>query len=104
MFFDKLFKKELEYVTAHKRDFIHLDDVCDAFILLIESKLKGVIDIGTGKSVSIQDIAPALPVRLNTPHERKCTEAKIKELSSLGFEPKYTIEKFLTNKGIEHKI
>lgn len=104
MFFDKLFNKKLEYTTAHKRDFIHLNDVCDAFKLLIESELKGVIDIGTANSVDIQDIAPNLPVRLNTPHERKCTKANIKELSKLGFEPKYNIENFLTSKGIEHKI
>jgi nucleoside-diphosphate-sugar epimerase len=104
MFLDKLMKGELSYVTPHRRDFIHLDDVCDAFKLIIESKLKGVIDVGTGLSVSVQDLAPELPVRLNTPHERKCTEAKIKELSNLGFEPKYTIQKFLTDKGIEHKI
>lgn len=104
MFFDKLFNHKLEYTTPHKRDFIHLEDVCDAFKLLVESKLKGVIDVGTGYSVNIQDIAPNLPVRLNTPHERKCTKANIKELSNLGFKPKYTIEKFLTDKGIEHKI
>lgn len=104
MFFDKLFNNHLEYTTPHKRDFIHLTDVCDAFELIINSNLKGVIDVGTGYSVNIQDIAPNLPVRLNTPHERKCTEAKIKELSDLGFEPKYSVEKFLTDKGIEHKI
>ena len=104
MFLDKLLKGNVEYTTPHKRDFIHLDDVCDAFELIIESELKGVIDVGTGYSVNIHDIAPSLPVRLNTPHERKCTEANIKELSNLGFEPKYSIEKFLTDKGIEHKI
>lgn len=104
MFLDKLLNNELEYTTPHKRDFIHLEDVCDAFKLLIESNLKGVIDVGTGISISIQDIVPKLPVRLNTPHERKCTEADIKELSNLGFKPKYTIEKFLTNKNIDHKI
>lgn len=104
MFLDKLFKNELEYVTAHKRDFIHIEDVCDAFNLIINSSLKGVIDVGTGTSIGIQDIRPDLPVRLNTPHERKNTEANIKELSKIGFEPKYNIKKFLTNKGIGHKI
>lgn len=104
MFFDKLLSGELEYTTPHLRDFIHLEDVCDAFELLIDNNLTGVIDIGTGRNVSIQNIAPELPVRLNTPHERKCTKANIKELVKLGFRPKYTIEKFLTNKDIEHKI
>lgn len=104
MFLDKLSKGTLEYTTPHHRDFIHLSDLCDAFKLIIESKLKGVIDVGMGYSVSIQDIAPNLPVRLNTPHERTRTQAKTKELENLGFKPKYNIEKFLTDNGIEHKI
>lgn len=104
MFFDKLFKGTLEYTTPHFRDFIHLNDVCDAIELVINSNLKGVIDVGTGTSVSIQDIVSHLPVRLNTPRERAKTQANITELQKLGFEPKYNVKKFLTDKGIEHKI
>jgi len=104
MFLDKLSKDTLEYTTNHYRDFIHLTDVCNAFKLIIESKLKGVMDVGMGYSVSIKDIAPNLPIRLNTPHERSHTQANTKLLSELDFKPKYSIEKFLTDKGIEHKI
>ena len=67
MFFDKLFNGTLEYVTRHYRDFVHLYDVIDAINILIHHDyVKGVIDIGTGVPVRIQDLAPDLPVRLNT--------------------------------------
>ena len=37
MFIQKLIDGELEYVTNHYRDFIHVDDLCDAIELLILS-------------------------------------------------------------------
>ena len=45
MFLDKLMKDELEYVTNHKRDFIHIDDLCDAIELLMDKPLNGIVDI-----------------------------------------------------------
>ena len=35
MFFDKLKKGTLEYVTNHTRDFIHMEDCLDAIELLV---------------------------------------------------------------------
>jgi nucleoside-diphosphate-sugar epimerase len=105
MFFDKLFKNELEYVTRHQRDFIHIDDLIDAIELLIKKdKVQGIIDIGTGNPVKVQDLAPDLPVRLNTPGEREYTCADISTLRNLGWKPKYSIEKFLTNQGNDNII
>ena len=37
MFFDKLFKGTLEYVTDHERDFIHRDDLLDAIEIIINT-------------------------------------------------------------------
>ena len=45
-FLDKLINNQLEYVTTHYRDFIHIEDLCDAIELLIESQLNGTLDIG----------------------------------------------------------
>lgn len=104
MFFHKLLNNNLEYVTNHSRDFIHLNDVMSAFDLIINTPLKGVIDVGTGTSVQIQKICPGLPVRLNTPYERQWTCADITELTSLGFKPKYTVKDFLTINNIDNKI
>ena len=105
MFFNKLRNGTLEYVTNHYRDFIHLEDVLDAIEILIRATyVKGVVDIGTGHPVRIQDLAPDLPVRLNTPGERNWTCANMEKMRALGFEPKYTVEKFLTDNNIGNII
>jgi nucleoside-diphosphate-sugar epimerase len=105
MFFNKLRNNKLEYVTNHYRDFIHLEDVLDAIeILIAKPHVKGVIDIGTGNPVRIQDLAPDLPVRLNTPGEREWTCANTEKMKNLGFKPKYSVEKFLTNQGNDNII
>ena len=97
MFFDKLFNNKLEYVTRHYRDFVHILDVIDAIHILIDAiHVNGTIDIGTGHPVRIQDMAPDLPVRLNTPGERSWTCANMEKMKALGFKPKYSVEKFLT--------
>lgn len=104
MFFDKLLNNQLEYVTPHYRDFIHLDDVCSAIELLVNSTLTGVIDIGTGTSIYIPSVAPGLNIKEYTPHERQTTQADIRKLKELGFEPKYSVENFLTEQGINATI
>ena len=90
MFLDKLLKNKLEYVTNHKRDFIHIEDLCDAIELLFGKDLNGIIDIGTGISVKVQDLAPNVPIRLNTKNERLYTQANIQTLRNLGFKPNTT--------------
>ena len=105
MFFYKLRHNKLEYVTRHYRDFVHLEDVLDAIEILIDKDhVKGVVDIGTGHPVRIQDLAPDLPVRLNTPGEREFTCANTEKMKALGFKPKYTVEKFLTNNDLGNII
>ena len=105
MFFYKLRHNKLEYVTTHHRDFVHLFDVLDAIEILIKKDhVKGVIDIGTGHPIRIQDLAPDLPVRLNTPGEREWTCVNIEKMKALGWKPKYTVEKFLTNQGNDNII
>jgi UDP-glucuronate 4-epimerase len=105
MFFNKLLNNVLEYTTTHYRDFIHLEDVLDAIELLIDKKyINGTIDIGTGDPIRIQNLAPDLPVRLNTPGERTFTCANTEKMSALGFKPKYTVEKFLTNNNLDNII
>jgi nucleoside-diphosphate-sugar epimerase len=100
MFFDKLLNGKLEYVTTHERDFIHVDDVCDAIQLLIVSKFTGSIDIGTGVPVKVKDIKPELPVTDGLVGERRRTCADITKLKSLGFNPKHTVESFLSTMTI----
>ena len=98
MLLDKLFNNDLEYVTNHHRDFVHINDVCDAIQILINKPhVKGVLDIGSGNPIRIRNLAPNAPIRLNTPNERTFTCANIEKMKVLGFKPKYNIEKYLTN-------
>jgi len=97
MFMQKLIDGELEYVTNHYRDFIHLDDLCDAIELLIKSRYSGTVDIGTGVPFKVRNFADNLPIRLNTPNERNWTCANMDRMKTLGFNPKRSIEKVLTN-------
>lgn len=96
MFLDKLINNKLEYTTRHYRDFVHLEDVIDAINLLIEKTfVTGIIDIGSGVPVKIQDLAPDVPVRLNTIGEREWTCANLERMKCLGWKPKHSIENFL---------
>lgn len=97
MFLQKLIDNELEYTTNHYRDFIHIEDLCTAIELCINSKFTGTIDIGTGHPYRVSDFAPNLPVRLNTPYERNWTCANMEKIKSLGFKPKYSVENYLTS-------
>jgi nucleoside-diphosphate-sugar epimerase len=105
MFFNRLRNGTLEYTTRHYRDFVHLEDVLDAIeILIAKPHVKGIVDIGTGNPIRVQDLAPDLPIRLNTPGEREFTCANTEKMKALGFKPKYTVEKFLTNNNIGNII
>lgn len=104
MFLQKFIDGELEYTTTHYRDFIHIEDLCDAIELCMKSKYTGTIDIGTGHPYKISDFAPDLPVRLSTPNERQWTCANIEKIRTLGFKPKYSIEKLLTNNKLGNII
>jgi len=98
MFFDKLQRGTLEYVTDHERDFIHISDVVEAVHLLLYTTYKGPIDIGTGETVRVSSIAPHLPVKEGQPYERARTCAKQEDLAylrSIGWQCKVTVNDFL---------
>ena len=104
MFLQKLFDNELEYVTNHYRDFIHIDDLCDAIELCINSKYFGdTIDIGTGCPIKITELAD-LPIKMHTPHERQWTCANMEKLKRLGFKPKHSLKYMLTNRDKDNIV
>ncbi len=104
MFFDKLQQGTLEYVTEHTRDFVHVEDVCEAVVCLMTSDFKGPIDVGTGESVNIVDIAPGLPIKEGMPGERPHTLADPTKIKALGWQPKWSVKKFLDSEGFKHNI
>ncbi len=107
MLYKRLQKGESIMVNAdHTRDWIHVDDLCEAIWLTMInfSKLyydvldEKIVDIGSGVSYNVRDVvnkyskAPTLGEQVDsTPHERKSTKANIQWLINLGFKPKHSI-------------
>lgn len=99
MFIPKLLRNEVEYINNHSRDFIHIADVCRAITMILNSNLKGVIDIGTGKSNHLSKLIQAkgikVPMREGGKHERKDNTADTSQLNSIGWKPRIDIIDFL---------
>lgn len=56
---DKIQKKEHILVNGngrHRRDYVHVNDVVEAFVAALKSNWRGVVDIGTGKSTSVMEV------------------------------------------------
>ena len=82
--------------TNHKRDWIHVEDVCRAIHYLASSGITGPVTVGTGKSVSVRKLARAmgmghLPLVEDTPGERMDNQADISKLKDLGWSPTVNI-------------
>ena len=104
----------------HRRDYIHIDDVCSAIELAVENydKIKRNVwlDIGTGYSTSIVDIAMYLDYKgayidIETPRERTVTCADIDWLNKLGWkQTKDVLNRDITtisdyqDKEVEHDV
>ena len=85
-----------KYLTRHKRDWIHIDDVCRAIVRLIPCDLTGIIDLGSGQSTSVIELAEAfhqgdLPIKEDTPGEPDELCAKLGQLDKLGWYPTYDV-------------
>ena len=96
MMYDLLKNKKAKYVTNHKRDWIHVKDVCRAIRYLAASEITGPVTVGTGESVAVKDLAKAfgqgdLPVLENTPGEREDNIADISLLKTTGWFPSVNI-------------
>ncbi len=83
------------------RDFLYLDDAAEAIIKLMETDYTGIVNLGSGKSVSIDRIAEILEKlsgkkitdlqkEVTGPMNFLCDISLVKKLT--GWEPKHTIE------------
>ncbi|MEM0287822.1 MAG: GDP-mannose 4,6-dehydratase [Nitrososphaerota archaeon] len=99
-------KLSLEGSGRQSRDFIFVKDVADAFVLSLRSKASGVINIGTGKEVSIIQLASLIKKiakkKIEYEHKPKRqgdiyrSKASIElAMSKLRWRPKTSIEKGL---------
>ena len=96
MLYRMLEEKTATYLTRHKRDWIHVNDIVSAIVTLIPSSYTGILDVGTGNPVSVIDLATKmgmshLPIKEDTPGERDITCANVSQLMSLGWTPTINI-------------
>ena len=96
MLYRMLEDKTATYLTRHKRDWVHVDDIVSAIATLIPSSYTGVLDVGTGDPVSVIALATKmgmghLPIKDDTPGERDITCADPSKLMKLGWRPTINI-------------
>jgi nucleoside-diphosphate-sugar epimerase len=87
-----------------KRDFLHVADVAKAFAALLDSPLRGAVNIGSGESVTIAEVIAmvgevcgrqelvqlgALPTRPDEPDELVADTARLSD--DVGFAPTLTL-------------
>ena len=100
MLYRMLQENTAEYITKHKRDYIHVNDVVSAICHLIPSTFIGHIDVGTGESIPVMDIAKAmgrdLPIK-DVVGEPDSLCADTRDLYNLGWCPTINIKDTLSN-------
>ncbi len=100
MLYRMLQENTAEYITKHKRDYIHVNDVVSAICHLIPSNFIGPLDIGIGESIPVMDIAKAmgrdLPIK-DVVGEPDSLCADTRTLYNLGWCPTINIKDTLSN-------
>tara|TARA_B100000131_G_scaffold314040_1_gene350271 strand:- start:56 stop:1003 length:948 start_codon:yes stop_codon:yes gene_type:complete len=89
-----------KYITRHERDYIHVDDVVRAIMhLTFFGSSPDWIDVGTGYSIPVMEIAKAfgrdLPIKEDTPGEPQTLRADTSFLSEAGWYPRINIRDHL---------
>jgi nucleoside-diphosphate-sugar epimerase len=87
------------------RDYLHAEDVASAFVALLESKLEGPVNIGSGEAVTLGEIAKKIAGKLDgqdllkfrAPQPLASSEPElllpdIKRLASIGWKKKFELD------------
>ena len=108
MLIPTILRNEVSYINVdHSRDFIHIDDLCSAIVMLIDKNEFGVIDIGTGISNKLTDIMEYCKITyqsaIGNETERKDNIADISNLTKYGWKPEINLYKYL-DEEMEMKV
>lgn len=92
MLYRMLLEGKAKYLTRHERDWVHVDDVVSAIEILMHSDYTGTVDVGTGETTSVLDLAKflgveGLPIKEDTPNEPDVLKANPVVLRDLGWIP-----------------
>jgi len=99
MLIQKLKAKRVEYIHSnHKRDFLHIDDLCDAVDVILNNfeSCPKVVDVCTGELIAVKDVAKKYyftgEYRDTAPsHEVESNEGDPSWLIDKGWHPKHRV-------------
>jgi nucleoside-diphosphate-sugar epimerase len=96
----------------HQRDFLHVEDVAEAFVALVDSNVEGSFNIASGEPVSVKDVAGtlasltgredllrlgALPERAGDPAILVADVGRLRK--ELGWKPRFSLRQ-----ALEHTV
>ena len=109
MLIGRLIDGNVKYLTTHIRDFIHVDDVVEAIVLLMSKdirKLKPAYDIGTGVGNKVSDLGALanldVPITDGDECEAKDNTANITDMKELGWEPTIKVDEYIIKSTVPH--
>ena len=93
-------RNAVQYINVnHHRDFIHVYDIVCAIKTIMKSSITGVVDVGTGFSINLNDLMTSLGMnvekKIGKHYERLDNLASINILKELGWNPKYKLLEYL---------
>ena len=100
MLIPKILRNDVQYInTNHSRDFIHVSDIMSAIDILMTENIRGVIDIGTGKTNKLVDIIDYFKIdcesKIGNDNERLDNRADITTLNRLGWKPQVDLYDYI---------
>ena len=90
-------------INEAKRDFIHIDDICEAINVLLINKYSGIYNIGSGKSYKISYVAKffkkkfkkKIMLHIKKTTKNDCLLSDNKKLKKTGWKPKRDLNEIL---------
>jgi len=100
MLIPKILRNDIQYLNVnHIRDFIHVNDLISAIDVIMTKNIKGVIDVGSGVSNKLTDIAQYFKIDyksvIGDETERLDNTADTSLLNSYGWENKTNLYKYI---------
>lgn len=97
---------------SQRRDFLHVDDVGDAMAALLESDVRGPVNIGSGSAVPVRRIVRQIALRIgredlldigaipSKSNEAEIVQASVERLvTEVGWRPRFALDS-----GLDHTI
>ena len=100
MLIPRILRNDVPYInTNHSRDFIHVDDLVRAIDSLIKSNLKGITDIGSGKTNNLIELMDYFKIDckrvVGNAFERLDNLADNTLLNKIGWSPKINLYDYI---------